>query len=325
MINIAILALKNATLSSITDSKHFFEIANEMLIQSQRPALFNTQVAAISEEVSLLNGLFSIQPEVLIKDIKKTDLVIIPAITGDMIRSLYLNKDYVTWISQQYKSGAEIAGLSQGVFLLAYSGLLKYKNCTTHWYYANDFKKFYPSVKLVDEKIYLSENGLYSCGGGIAYWNLLLFLVEKYTDRALAIQLAKYFVIDLNRDNQSPFSIFKGVKTHEDQVIAGVQDYIEKNYFEKLNVSSLAGQFNLTRRTFERRFKKATYITVADYIQRVKIEAAKKHLEIGRMSISDVMLEVGYLDIQNFRDVFKDITKMTPIEYRNKYNKDPSV
>jgi len=321
MINISILALQNAVLASIADTRYLFTMVNDFLKQSGKPALFNVQLVSLWEEVKLHNGLFAIYPDVMLDKASQPHLIIIPSMTGDMIRATYWNREYVTWIAEQYKNGSEVASLCVGSFLLAYSGLLKGRQCTTHWLYANEFRNFYPGVNLVDDKIITDQNGLYSSGGGNAYWNLLLYLVEKYTDRPTAIHAAKYFVIDLNRHNQSPFVVFSGLKDHEDDTIKNAQEYIEQNYQEKITVDQIAEKFNVTRRTFERRFKKATFITVVDYIQRVKIEAAKKQLETGRKSISEIMLDVGYSDTQTFRDVFKKITDMTPIDYRNKYNK----
>jgi transcriptional regulator GlxA family with amidase domain len=320
MIHISILALKNAVVASIADARYVFTMTNEFLNQAGRPALFDVKLVSLWEEVKLTGGLITLHPDNLIAEVTQTDLIIIPAMTGDMFSSTYLNKDYVTWIAQQYKNGAEVASLCVGTFLLAFSGLLKDKQCTTHWQYVNEFRSFYPSVKLADEKIFTEQSGLYSSGGSNSYWNLLLYLVEKFTDRRIAIHAAKYFVIDLDRNNQSPFVVFRGLKDHEDEDIKKAQEYIEHTFREKVTVDQVANKFNMTRRTFERRFKKATYITVAEYIQRVKIEAAKKLLEIGRKSIAEVMLDVGYSDTQTFRDVFKRITDMTPIDYRNKYN-----
>ena len=225
------------------------------------------------------------------------------------------------WIADSYKAGAEVASLSTGAFLLAFTGILNGKQCTTHWAYANEFRYYYPSVTLVDEKVITDQDGLYSSGGSNAYWNLLIHLVEKYTNRETAIRTAKYFVIDINRNNQSPFIIFQGLKDHEDEIILKAQNYIEQHYLEKLTVEQVADHFFVTRRTFERRFKKATRNTVAEYIHRVKIEATKKQLEIGRKTINEIIYEVGYSDAQAFRELFKHITGLTPNEYRNKYNK----
>jgi transcriptional regulator GlxA family with amidase domain len=321
MITISILTLQNAVLASIADSRYVFIKVNEFLKQVGKIPLFNVQLVGTTKEVNLNNGLFSIRPDVILKDVKQTDLIIIPAMTGDMMTATHVNRDYAIWIAQQYKEGAEVASLCVGAFLLAFSGLLKGKQCTTHWAYANEFRHFYPTAKLVDEKVITDQNGLYSSGGNNAYWNLLLHLVEKYTDRKMAIHTAKYFVVDLDRNFQSPFIVFHGLKDHEDDVIKKAQEYIEQNYREKLVVDQMADRFNLTRRTFERRFKKATRHTVIEYIQRVKVEATKKQLEIGRKSVNEIMYAVGYSDIQTYRDVFKKITGMTPIDYRNKYNK----
>jgi transcriptional regulator GlxA family with amidase domain len=321
MINVSILALKNAVLASIADSRYVFTMVNQFLSESGRDPVFNIQLVGLSKEVQLNDGLFSMRPEAVIDDIEKTDLIIIPALSGDMKIATYLNKDYVPWITQQYKNGAEVASLCAGAFLLAFTGLLKNKQCTTHWLYANEFRYVYPSINLVDERVITDQNGLYSSGGCNAYWNLLLHLVEKYTDRETTIRTAKYFVIDLDRNFQSPFIIFNGLKDHEDEVIKSAQGYIEKNYRDKLTVDQIADKFIVSRRTFERRFRKATRNTVVEYIQRVKVEASKKQLEIGRKTVNEIMYEVGYTDIQTFRDVFKKITGMSPTEYRNKYKK----
>ena len=180
----------------------------------------------------------------------------------------------------------------------------------------------FPQVDLVDNKVITEQNGLYSSGGANSYWNLLLHLVEKYTNRELAILASKFFVLDIDRNSQSPFTIFKGQKVHDDTEIKQAQEHIENNFQDKITVNELADKYNIGRRTFERRFKKATHNSVVEYMQRVKIEAAKKQLEVGRITVNEVMFEIGYTDIKAFRDVFKKITGMSPIDYRTKYNRE---
>jgi len=320
MVTVYILALRNAVLASIADARYVFTMVNDFLAKAGKQPLFIVQLVGLTKEVPAHNGVFAIYPDVVLKEASQADLIIIPSLTGDMMSSPYLNKDFAPWIAKQYKNGAEVASLCTGAFLLAFSGLLKGRQCTTHWLYANEFKYFYPSVEVVDEKVITDQHGLYSSGGSNAYWNLLVHLVEKYAGREMAIHAAKYFVIDIDRQAQSPFIIFNGLKDHDDDLIKDVQAYIEQNYTEKLTVDQLAAQFNITRRTFERRFKTATRNTVAEYIQRVKIEGAKKQFEIGRKSVSEVMMDVGYVDTQTFRDVFKKITGMTPVDYKHKYS-----
>lgn len=129
----------------------------------------------------------------------------------------------------------------------------------------------------------------------------------------------------IDRDNQSAFIIFEGQKDHEDKEVIEAQKFIEDNYEETIRVDELAEKLAMSRRTLERRFKKATCNTVTEYIQRVKIEAAKKDLETSRKNVNEVMYEVGYSDTKSFRNLFREVTGLTPMEYRNKYNKEAAV
>jgi transcriptional regulator GlxA family with amidase domain len=178
----------------------------------------------------------------------------------------------------------------------------------------------FPDVHLAADRVITEQNGLYSSGGANSYWNLLLYLVEKYTSREMAVTAAKFFLLEMDRNSQLPFVMFRGQKEHEDCEILKAQEYIEKHYQSKLTVDELAGRFQIGRRTFERRFKKATSNTVIEYIQRVKVEAAKKQLETGRKTVNEVMYDVGYSDTKAFRDVFRKVTGMSPVDYRHKYN-----
>jgi len=178
----------------------------------------------------------------------------------------------------------------------------------------------FPNIELLSEKIITDEKGIYTSGGAASYWNLLLYIIEKYTSREMAIMLSKYFEIEIDRHNQSAFIMFKGQKAHEDEPVRKAQEFIECNFQEKLSVEQLADMFALGRRSLERRFKKATNNTVIEYIQRVKIEAAKKSFEGSAKNINEVMYDVGYNDTKAFRTTFKKITGLSPVEYRNKYS-----
>jgi len=279
------------------------------------------QLVGLSKEIRLNDGLFSIHTDKLLHEVQQTDLIFIPALSGDLKTALTINKGLIPWIVGQYKNGAEVASLCIGAFLLASTGLLKGKQCATHWLFANEFRNMFPEVDLVGGNIITEEQGIYSSGGANSYWNLLLYLVEKYTNREIAILASKFFAIAIDRSSQSAFVMFQGQKDHDDESIEMAQDYIERNFQDKILVNQLAYKLVVGRRSFERRFKKATNNTIVEYIQRVKMEAAKRSFETSRKNISEVMYDVGYTDTKAFRDVFKKITGLTPIEYRNKYNK----
>lgn len=319
--NIHILVPESAVIEAVSDPRYLFTTINQFLISSGKPAMFNVQLVGLTPEVKLLGGVFSVHPDALMQDVQKSDLIIIPALSGDMTEAVSRNQEFVPWILQQYGAGAEVASLCLGAFLLAATGLLNRKQCSTHWLFAAEFRRMYPDVELVDGSIMTEEGRIYSSGGANSYWNLLLYLVEKYTNRETAIQASKFFAIDIGRDSQSSFMMFRGQRNHNDAEVKKAQDYIEKNYQDRITVDMLADVLALGRRNFERRFKKVTNNTVIEYIQRLKVEVAKRSFESSRQNVSEVMFNVGYNDIKAFRDVFKKITGLTPIEYRNRYNK----
>lgn len=321
MKHISILVPYEAVLASVTDPRYMFTAVNDFLVKAGKEPMFEVQLVGLTKEVPFSQGTFTVHTDALLKDIKKTDLIFVPALSGDLKHALQQNTEFIPWIVNQYKKGAEVASLCIGAFMFAATGLLNGKKCSTHWIYANEFRDMFPDVTLVDDKIITEEDGLYTSGGANSYWNLLVYLVEKYTNRETAILASKFFAIEIDRKSQSPFIMFSGQKKHEDEPIREAQQYIEANVTEKISVEELATKFAIGRRHFERRFKKATNNTPVEYIQRVKIEAAKKHLEGSRKNVNEVMYEVGYSDTKAFRTIFKKITGLSPIDYKNKYNK----
>lgn len=320
MKHISILVPEGALLGNVEGPRQLFSCVNDFLASQAKPPLFQVQLVGISPQTKLNNSLYTIAPDRLIRDVARTDLIIVPAMDGDMKQAVERNKDYVPWIVKQYKNGAEVASLCVGAFLLASTGLLNGRRCATHWMYADQFRSMYPDVNLVVEKIITDEYGIYSSGGAFSYLNLILYLIEKYVSRDIAVACSKIFQIDIDRASQSPFIIFKGQKDHEDESVKKAQEFIENNFQEKITVDQLASMLALGRRNLERRFKKATSNTVVEYIQRVKIEAAKMSLETSRENVNEVMYKVGYTDTKAFRTTFKKITGMSPLQYRVKYS-----
>ena len=325
MKHITILVPRGGILGSIEGPRQLLTQVNNFYTAKGASPVFKIQLAGLTEETLLSGGLYTIHSDILLKNLKKTDLVIIPAVDGEIKSALEANKEFIPWIAEQYKGGAEVASLCLGAFLLASTGLINGMKCATHWLAANDFKKMFPEVNLIPEKVITDEKGIYSSGGAYSYLNLILYLIEKYTGRNMAVLCAKVFAIEIERESQSPFMIFQGQKEHEDEPIRKAQEYIENNFQEKITVDQLASMFALGRRNLERRFKKATSNTVIEYIQRVKIEAAKLSLESSRENVNEVMYKAGYSDTKAFRTTFKKITGLSPIEYRNKYNREMAL
>ncbi len=315
-------------LSSIVGTYKIFTRANAYWSEatagneSRRQALFKIELAGISKEVDFYEGLFTVKPHTNISAIKKTDLIIIPSLNHNYEKTVKENELLIDWIEQQYKHGAEIASICTGAFLLASTGLLDGKNCSTHWTAADNFRTMFPKVNLQTDKLITDENGIYTNGGAYSFLNLIIYLVEKYYDRQTAIFCSKVFQIEMDRQSQSAFTIFTGQKQHGDEMVQQAQAYIETNIQEKISVEHLSSRLAVGRRNFDRRFIKATGNTPVEYSQRVKIESAKKAFETSRKTINEVMYQVGYSDVKAFREVFRKITGMSPLAYRGKYNKE---
>ena len=312
----------DTSLSNLEATYKMFRMANDHLQRVGQSPLFDVHLVGPTKDSQVSHDVFSIRPDATIEQVARTDLIIIPAIHGDIHTILKLNNAFIPWIIRQHHQGAEVASLCIGAFLLAGTGLLDGKRCATHWMMTEEFRKMYPEVDLVDDKIITDESGIYTSGGAYSSLNLNLYLIEKFVGREMAVLSSKIFEIDINRNSQSPFIIFKGQKDHGDEAVRQAQEYIETHFTEKIPVDKLSERFAIGRRTFERRFKKATSNTVIEYIQRVRIEAAKKRLEADRAGINEVMYDVGYNDVKAFRELFKKTAGMSPVEYRNRYSKE---
>ena len=312
-------------LSSIVGSYKILSRASEYYKQKSKKELFKIELAGISGEVKFYGGLFTVKPHTNISAIIKTDLIIIPSLNHNYYNAVKGNGPIIDWIAKQYRNGAEIASVCTGAYLLASTGLLDGKSCSTHWIAADNFRTMFPKVDLQTDKLITDENGIYTNGGAYSFLNLLIYLVEKKFDRETAIFCSKVFQIEMDRQSQSEFIIFKGQKLHGDEMVKEAQSYIENNLHEKISVEHLSSRFAVGRRNFDRRFIKATGNTPVEYLQRVKIESAKRAFETSRKTINEVMYEVGYSDVKAFREVFRKITGMSPLEYKVKYNNEAAL
>jgi transcriptional regulator GlxA family with amidase domain len=311
-----------STSACIIGSFHIFTEANRFLEKKGEKPIFKISLVGATKNNILQDGFLSIKQDVIINEISNTDLIIIPA---SFVRSYKTatknNKLLIDWIAKQYRQNAEVASMCIGGFMLASTGLLSGKTCSTHWAMADEFRDLFPDVNLQTDKLITDENGIYTNGGAYSFLHLLIYLVEKFYGRETAIHCAKYFQIDLDRNLQAEFSVFNGHKKHNDDVVLNAQTFIEENYQDKISIEELSSNFGVGRRNFDRRFIKATGLTPLEYLQRVKVEVAKKSFENSRKSVNEVMYEVGYNDSKSFREVFSRVTGMSPIDYKSKYNK----
>jgi transcriptional regulator GlxA family with amidase domain len=256
-----------------------------------------------------------------IQNTKVYDLIVIPAMSDDKINVvLEREKKLIDWIKWQYHEGAEVASICLGAFILASTGLLNGKCATTHWLGVDYFREMFPDVKLVDDKIIVDNGNLYTSGGAFSFTSLMIYLIEKYCGHQAAITMSKVFLVHVHDTQQTSYSILSLQGRHNDKQIKFVQQYIEENYMNSLKIETLAKVAILGTRTFIRRFKKATGNTPYEYIQRVKVEVAKKMLEKSNEGVEQICMNVGYADLSAFRKVFKKNVGITPSDYKKRYS-----
>ena len=314
----------NSILSSIVGPYKLFSAVNGFLMQSgqREEPYYEIDLVGIAEETQLYNNAFSIKPTKQIKEVTQTDLIIVTTLFGDLPAELERNSSFIPWIRQMYlQNGAQVGSLCGGAFLLAETGLLEGRRCSTHWSLVDQFRNMFPGVNLVPHQVITEDNGIYSSGGSYSFLNLLLHLVQKFNGKETANWVAKMFEIDIDRSSQNPFIIFQGQKNHEDPIIRNIQSYIEENYDQRFSLDDLAKKFGISKRNLIRRFKKATHNTPNQYLQRVKMEAAKRELEKTNHSITEIMYDSGYNDLKAFRQTFKKIVGIPPSAYRMKYGR----
>lgn len=319
MKEIALLLHEDVVLSTISGAMDMLIHINRYFKERGQAPPFRIVLVGRKPENNVLpipSGLVSYATT---SEIINPNLVIVPAFYGDRDASLEKHHALIEWLRKVYLNGAELASMCSGSYFLADTGLLSGRSCTSHWADIADLSNRYPDVNFLSQMVITDQEGIYTSGGAFSSLNLILYLIEKFCGREAGIWASKMFSLDIDRVNQAHFMVFKGQRQHEDPEILNAQAYIEQNYNSQISVDQVAEHTNMSKRNFIRRFKNATQNTPLEYMQRVKIESAKKALEGGAQNINLLMYDAGYSDVKTFRQVFKRITGLTPQDYRRKY------
>ncbi|WP_317168730.1 GlxA family transcriptional regulator [Cyclobacterium plantarum] len=215
MKHVSILLLHHVNLAGMENARQGFLEANVFLEQQGQSPMFDVEIVGQDRKVSIDRGLYTIEADRLLNEVQKTDMILIPPVQKDLTsEALKKNQGFFPWIKDKRDKGAQVASLCLGAFILGCTGLLNGKSCVTHWRAAPDFKKLFPEINMVPDKILTDEDGIYTGGGAFSSANLILYLIEKQVGKEAAIYCSKIFQIDRGRNSQSPFIIFTGQKDH---------------------------------------------------------------------------------------------------------------
>lgn len=323
MKHISIIVYENVMCTAVSNTIALLTSANDLALKNHLPVLFQIELIGVEKKEVKTNLPIQFQCSKTISDKLETDVVIIPPnnITTPQEAEVLLNKNnlLLQWISEKYNQKAEIISLCTGAYFLAECGLLNGMPATSHWGAMEDLQKRYPLIDFKPDHVVTHSKAIITGGGGFSSLNALLYFIEKNSTKAIAVELSKYYALDYGRTSQSIFSIFSGQRRHDDHEIHQAQNFIEKGVKTDISVEQIADRVHMSKRNFIRRFKNATTLNPIEYIQRVKVEAAKKALETGDTNIADITYSIGYNDLKTFRTLFKRVTGLTPTDYKNKY------
>ncbi len=319
---VTILGFDHALSSAVTGAMDLFALASVSWQRIQQQTVkprFRVQLAsAHGNPVQCINHL-TLTPHIAIEDVTHTDILLVPTIGGDITQVLAQTRSLHVHIRRLQKLGADIAGNCTGTFLLAEAGILDNCQATTHWGYAEQFRTRYPHIALNADKLVTQQDNVFCAGGGMAWFDLVLLLIERYCGRQVASDTAKSHVIDLTRPNQVAYAGSRQFKYHNDNDILAVQEYLDKHFQQTPGIARLARHHNMTERTLMRRFKQACGQTPTQYLQSIRIEQARKLLETQSWPLDKIIQQVGYEDASSFTRLFKRETGLSPSQYRAKF------
>ena len=259
-----------------------------------------------------------------IGQIDSADVIIVPSVLvarGEWQQGRY--PALVRWLTKMHAAGAQLCSTCSGVLLLAETGLLDGKDATIHWMYAQTFRRNFPGVRLRLDRALVAagkRQEFLMSGTSTSWHDLILYLIAQHAGPTAAQAVAKFFAFQWHADGLSPYVVFEPPTGHGDAAIHKAQSWLSGHFSVANPIEQAARLSGIPERSFKRRFKSATGHAPIDYVQRLRVEEAKRRLERTRAPVDEIGWNVGYEDPAFFRRLFKRITGVTAGPYRRKFN-----
>ena len=324
MTSVALLALDDCCATSLTGPIDAMQIANAHLRkQLGSENTFNWKIISPENQPITASGGITLTTQGDLS-LNSWDVVFVPAMyyqgARDFEEKLASWSDIYPWIQKQWERGAVLASTCTGAFLLAEAGLLNGRNATTSWWAEKLFHRRYPDVHLNTHAL-LSQSDRIICSGAItAVLQLSVKMIERFTSPTIASLTAKSMLIDVGQSVQTLYVSASAFNAHSDKMVSQAQHWLQQNLMKKVSLEYLAQSMAVSQRTLIRRFKAAIGLTPQNYLQLLKVEAAKQLLETTRLRISLIAERVGYVDQGAFIKMFKSKTGLTPKAYRGRFS-----
>ena len=323
---VSLVALPDAvvsTLSGIYDVMNAFAFMDVPNTGTGMQVPFHIEIVGEKRGPLELASGVPINVQRAIDEIETTDIVIVPSVLlrpGGWQMGRY--PALVDWLRRMYDCGAVLCSACSGIFLLAETGLFDRKDATVHFGYARTFADTYPAVPIHPERVLVISGvreELVSSGASMSWHDLVLYLIARYAGATAAQEVARLFALQWHQDGLTPYIVFEGKCDHGDGDIQSAQQWLDRHFSVAHPVEEMIKRSRLAERTFKRRFTRATGLTPLDYVQRLRIEDAKRRLERTDASIDEIGWQVGYEDPAFFRRLFKRTTGLAPGAYRKRF------
>jgi transcriptional regulator GlxA family with amidase domain len=326
-LHVSLLALPEAmasTLSGIYDVLNSLDAVASFTGAAPGDPPFAVEIVGErAEPMQLASGIpFPVQRPV--SNVRHTDIVIVPSLLvpgGDWQRGRY--GALVDWLTEMHRQGAKLCSACSGIFLLAETGLFDGRDATVHWMYAGSFRRVYPKVPVHPEKVLVSagpRGELISCGASTSWHDLVLYLIAMQAGAAAAQAVTKFFALQSHQDGLAPYVVFDAPRDHGDAIVVDTQDWLRTHYSVASPIEEMVRRSGLPERTFKRRFTQATGHSPIAYVQRVRVEEAKRRLERTQAPVDEISWQVGYEDPAFFRRLFQRVTQLSPGAYRRRFS-----
>jgi transcriptional regulator GlxA family with amidase domain len=283
------------------------------------------QVEIVAERpgpMPLVTGV-PVTPARTIDQVDATDIVLVPSIVaqgGRWVRGRH--PELVDWIARMHDGGALLASACSGLFPIAETGIVDGREATIHWDYATAFREDFPAIALEPEKVLVvagDDAEIVTSGASSSWGDLALYLVARRIGATVAQEAARFFAFQWHVDGLAAYALFRPRTDHGDAVIADVQRWIDANRAVARPVEEMRARSGLADRTFVRRFTAATGLSPIAYVQRLRVEEAKRRLERTDTPVERIAWEVGYEDPAAFRRLFRRLTGLAPGAYPRRF------
>lgn len=323
-LHVSLVALPDAVVSTLTG---VYDVMNGVtlmgLAPKGAPPPFRVEIVGEAAGALQLASGVPIGVQRSIDTIDTTDIVIVPSVL--LRRQGWPKGRYprlVEWLRAMHERGAMLCSACSGVFLLAETGLFDGREATVHYGYARDFAATYPLVAIHPERVLVisgRREELVSSGASMSWHDLVLYLIARYAGATVAQAVARSFALQWHQDGLTPFIVFEGRTDHGDAEIQVAQQWLSRHFSVANPVEAMIKRSRLAGRTFKRRFAAATGLTPIAYVQRLRIEDAKRRLERTDAPIDEISWRVGYEDPAFFRRLFRRTTGLAPGAYRKRF------